>query len=229
MDYARWIEHIFGTSLAAKTNPESAALASALAPAEAMQLVTRIFTNCGTDLTQFSDLQVSDGLRYIGAAGESDWMYFVYDRTLPWTVRAACANSIVPLYSDCFARRCANSATAWQSAPTAINSICFMWWDRFPGGSDNTTLEELARVDAELIGVMSHSLQLPHNACRESALHGLGHWRVADPSRPSDHRRLAFPQSAYPTIANRIRTGSTGRKCAIAVARRSRIPSTRPT
>jgi hypothetical protein len=184
LDYAWWIEHIFGTLLSAKNTPESAALASSLPPAEALQFMTRVFTNCWKDLARFSDLQVSEGLTYIGAAGESDWMYLIYDRTLSWGERVACIRSIVPLYRDCFARRCANSITRLQAAPGAINSVCYMWWDRFPsGGLDDTTTEELRAVDGELIAVMSDALQVPHDACRESALHGLGHWHSADAKR----------------------------------------------
>jgi hypothetical protein len=38
-------------------------------------------------------------------------------------------------------------------------------------------------VDAEFLEVMRQALALPHDACRESALHGLGHWHRAYPSQ----------------------------------------------
>ena len=42
------------------------------------------------------------------------------------------------------------------------------------------------RINAELLDVMRHTLALPHDACRESALHGLGHWHRASPAETAD-------------------------------------------
>src|SRR4051812_21322730 len=97
MDYAWWIDHIFGTPAAAKNTPAAAALASSLPPEEAVRLMTRIFMNCGSDLARFDDLQVAEGLTFIGAAGESDWMGLVYDRRVPWVDRLACIRSTLTL------------------------------------------------------------------------------------------------------------------------------------
>lgn len=184
MDYSSWVRHIFETSLADKRNPADAELASSLGPAEALALITRIFHNCGADLEKFADDQVAEGLVFLGSSGESDWIYHIYNRDVPWETRAACVNSMVRLYSDCFARRCVDAVTLTNGAPSAMNRVCYMWWDVFPsGGLADTIDSERAQVDRELIGVMEQALQLPHAACRESALHGLGHWQGADENR----------------------------------------------
>jgi hypothetical protein len=57
-----------------------------------------------------------------------------------------------------------------------------MWWDIIPiaGQPDNPAQAEL---DGEILRVMESTLQLDSIACRESALHGLGHWQHAYPER----------------------------------------------
>ena len=42
---------------------------------------------------------------------------------------------------------------------------------------------ERAGLDREILGVMESTLQLDSIACRESALHGLGHWQRHYPQR----------------------------------------------
>jgi hypothetical protein len=37
-------------------------------------------------------------------------------------------------------------------------------------------LPERAEFDSEVLRVLKALLAIPHDACRESALHGLGHW-----------------------------------------------------
>jgi hypothetical protein len=34
----------------------------------------------------------------------------------------------------------------------------------------------------EVLTVLSELVEIPHDACRESALHGLGHWALFDPN-----------------------------------------------
>jgi hypothetical protein len=55
-----------------------------------------------------------------------------------------------------------------------LNSICYMWWDIFPtmGQTDN---EAYHQRDQLLLNVIRKTLDLDSDACREGALHGLGH------------------------------------------------------
>src|SRR5690242_17678467 len=183
MDDTWWLSHIFGQSLEDKTNPEAAGLAAEVPPADALGLVTRIFSNCGNFLTPFTDNQVAEGLVFIGAAGQSDWMDYLYDPAIERRVRYDCIRSIETLYRDCFARRC-EDIDLDGSNDNPLNSVCFMWWDRFPsGGSSPGSDAERPAVDEELIGVMARALQIEHAACQESALHGLGHWTSSSDDR----------------------------------------------
>jgi hypothetical protein len=38
-----------------------------------------------------------------------------------------------------------------------------------------------AEFDSEVLSVLQRLLAIPHDACRESALHGLGHWSIDYP------------------------------------------------
>ena len=63
-----------------------------------------------------------------------------------------------------------------------LNSSCYMWWDELaPYGQ--TDRKDLQAIASEMIGVMERTLALESDACRESALHGLGHAHGADPER----------------------------------------------
>jgi hypothetical protein len=175
MDDNWWLQYIFGLSLPDKTNPEGAKIAADLPPDEALRLMGRIFTNCGTLLLPFTDAQIADGLVFLGASGESEWMYYIYDPAINQQIRLGCIRSIAMLYRDCFARRCSNKIARLDSKIDRLNAVCFMWWDVFPGsGAPTTTDAEV--IESELIAVMTNALEIEHATCQESALHGLGHW-----------------------------------------------------
>jgi hypothetical protein len=184
MDDNWWLQHIFGLSLADKTNPDAAQVAADVPPVDALGLITRIFTNCGTLLAPFTDRQVAEGLVFLGAAGESEWMCYLYDSANDRRIRFESIRSIAALYRDCFARRCSNKTAHLDSKSDRLNAVCFMWWDCFPGGGFATiTASERHAVESELIAVMASALQIEHSACQESALHGLGHWGAGSDER----------------------------------------------
>lgn len=180
MDDTEWLQHIFGQSLAAKTNPAAGELANRLPADEALGLMTRIFSNCRLLLEPFSNLQVSEGLRFLAFSGESDWMEHVYNPAIEQDARHACARSIEVIFRDCFARRCVNAMSQNLHAVDPLSDVCFMWWDALLTGGDSGIAKA---IDREFIGVMANTLNLPHVACQESALHGLGHWESSDPER----------------------------------------------
>ena len=64
-----------------------------------------------------------------------------------------------------------------EQGASPLNSACYMWWDILPihGCPD---IPERAEFDAEVLVVLQRLLAIPHDACRESALHGLGHWTI---------------------------------------------------
>lgn len=61
------------------------------------------------------------------------------------------------------------------------NDACYMWWDilAIVGKPEET---ERAGFDAEVLRVFRRLLSIPHDACRESALHGVSEWQPYYPS-----------------------------------------------
>jgi hypothetical protein len=205
-----WLQHIFGQSLATKTDPDNAKLAADVPPRDALGLMTRLFWNCGSLLAPLSDRQVAEGLVFLGSAGESAWMYYVYDPSIDRSVRFDCIRSIDAVYRDCFARRCPNSpANRSSSDLNTLDNVCFMWWDRFPsGGLPTTSDEEREAVYLQLVEVMAKTLRIENAACQESALHGLGHFGGPDVKRAKvaiDDWLVSHPHSALRAYAEAAR------------------------
>jgi hypothetical protein len=97
--------------------------------------------------------------------------------------------------------------------PAPLNSSCYMWWDLFPTwggdaaheresswGASRRARRKLARetdgrpeepgsdemlhtVDEAILAVLERTLRIDSEACREGALHGLGHWSRRHPER----------------------------------------------
>ena len=102
---------------------------------------------------------------------------------------------------------------AGPEPPTPLNSSCYMWWDLFPtwGGhgdepstsqrprrrgsrrrrgpgrtlhsTEDPDVSALHGIDDAILHVMVRTLRLESEACREGALHGLGHWHRTHPDR----------------------------------------------
>jgi hypothetical protein len=99
-----------------------------------------------------------------------------------WPVRQRAWRSIVPLFREVMARRC-TPALSHLDEPGAspLNLACYMWWDLMPVAPAPTSSDTSRRLlDDELLAVMTALLKIPHDACRESALHGLGHWALSE-------------------------------------------------
>ena len=69
-----------------------------------------------------------------------------------------------------FAIRCSQHLSHLdEPGANPLNRICYMWWDLFDVN------------DKILLGIMERRLRLDSVACRESALHGLGHAQMLFP------------------------------------------------
>jgi hypothetical protein len=89
--------------------------------------------------------------------------------------------SFVPLFEQVMAVRCSPHLSHLdEPGANPLNGACYMWWDILPihGSPDEPARAEF---DAEVLKVQRRILAIPHDACRESALHGLGHWALYYP------------------------------------------------
>ena len=148
-----------------------------LEPNDTLAYATRLFLNVGVVLAPYSDTQIGNSLwAFINEMGSP--LYVLQDTEQPVAARRACLRSIYRVYKEIFAVRCTEALGSHSEESGKLNTVCYMWWDIFP--LYNGARPEL---DATTLTVMERTLALPHMACQESSLHGLGHWQRADSAR----------------------------------------------
>lgn len=150
---------------------------------DAVQFLTRAFESAAVAFQPYTDAQLNQGLWFIASNGCSDYMLALLDSGVPWSDRRRCVRSIHTLFEQCFARRCTpHLGHLDEPGANPLNSVCYMWWDILPicGQPEDPGRNEM---DREILGVLESTLQLESDACRESALHGLGHWQPYYPEQ----------------------------------------------
>ena len=147
-------------------------------------LIAETFEHSGELLARYSDPQLDQGFQFLLDAGGSEFMFSLVRGDVPLPVRLRALRSFVPLFQQVMAVRCSahlshldwpGSSRQNEPGEKPLNGICYMWWDALPihGRPD---LPERAEFDAEALVVLERLLVIPHDACHESALHGIGHW-----------------------------------------------------
>lgn len=147
--------------------------------------LARTFENPALWRSRFSLQQIADGLAYTWNPSLGNFCFLFVDEIITWPLRQRLIQSLVPLYQECFGRLCGPGlSNLSECAENPLNGVCFMFWDVCPlyGKPNDSSAHER---DIECLRVMERTLAIDHDACRESALHGLGHWAAAYPSRVS--------------------------------------------
>ena len=145
--------------------------------------MTRLFEHAHDLLQPYSDAQLNQGLWFIASNACSNHIFALLDRDVSWTDRQRCIRSMHSLFEQCFARRCTPHLSHLDEAgANPLNASCYMWWDIIPiaPAPDDPNQRSLNR---EILAVMESTLQIDSMACRESALHGLGHWQPYYPQQ----------------------------------------------
>jgi hypothetical protein len=142
----------------------------------AAALIAEAFERSGDLLRPFTDAQLNQGFWFLVMNGNSDYMFCLSDASVPWPVRRRALRSFVPLFRDVMAARCTPSLSHLDEGPsTALNSACYMWWDLLPLDASWEAGRPPQPIHSEALLVLAELLEIAHDACRESALHGLGH------------------------------------------------------
>ena len=152
-------------------------------PADAIRFMTQAFENAAEVFQPYSDAQLNQGLWFIVSSSCSNHMLALLDASVPWPAQQRCITSIHQLYEQCFAKRCSPHLSHLnEPGANPLNLVCYMWWDIVPiyGHPDDPIWKEM---DEDILRVMESTLQLDSIPCRESALHGLGHWQHHYPER----------------------------------------------
>ena len=152
-------------------------------PAQTVQFLTQAFEGAAVLFEPYSDAQLNQGLWFIVSNACSNHMFMLMDERVPWPARQRCLYSFHQLYEGCFAKRCTpHLSHVDEPGASPLNLVCYMWWDIIPIGGRPTDPAS-KEFDQTILQVMESTLQLDSIACRESALHGLGHWQHAYPER----------------------------------------------
>ena len=140
------------------------------------------FERSGELLADFTDAQLNQGFWYLLSAGCSEFMFALVEPAVPLARRLRALRSFVPLFEQVMAVRCSPHLSHIDEQPAnPLNGACYMWWDILPihGKPEEPDRSEF---DAEVLRVLPRLLSIPHDACRESALHGVSEWQLYYPS-----------------------------------------------
>jgi hypothetical protein len=138
-------------------------------------LIAEAFENSGALLSRFSDAQVGQGLWYLGSDSCSAYMDALLDPLIPLERRLRALRSFVPLFEQVMAVRCSQHLSRLdEKGANPLNVACYMWWDNLPFRFRERELLS-AGFGEEIVLILRRQLALPHDARRESALHGIGH------------------------------------------------------
>jgi hypothetical protein len=144
-------------------------------------LIAETFERSGALLAPFTDAQLNQAFWYLVSASGSNFMHSIVEPSVPLPIALRALWSFVPLLEQVMAVRCSPQLSHLDEQPAnPLNSACYMWWDILPihGEPDQP---QRAEFDAEVLEVLPRLLSIPHDACRESALHGISEWQVYYP------------------------------------------------
>jgi hypothetical protein len=102
-------------------------------------------------------------------------IHCVYNRALSVDARERLIASVASFFRDFFDPRCLPKLSHAETGHVSpLNTICYMWWEVIHMGAagDDPAAE---RLNGRAMDVMEAVLWLPNPACKEAALHGLGH------------------------------------------------------
>ena len=145
------------------------------------EFITRTYEDPAFWLHRFSNAQIAAGLEFTWNPAFGDVYSTISHEPTPTALRQRAIRALIPLYHSCFQKRCSTGlSNLSEAADNPLNGACYMYWDACPFFAQPEKAEHRL-VDQECLKVMEVTLQIDHDACRESALHGLGHWKHAYP------------------------------------------------
>lgn len=172
--FQQWLDETFGRAVNGETYPQFVSRDEWPAPVAdhlALDFLTRLFTEPASALLYYSDGQIAAGLWELGP-GDA---HCIYNSDIGIEERLRLVGSVATFFRKFFDPRCVqalSNAAAEHVSP--LNTICYMWWEVISWGwvRDDPDADRIVAADLD---VMEAVLKLPNPACREAALHGLGH------------------------------------------------------
>jgi hypothetical protein len=204
-DYQTWLRHLFDHPEDRPEwlfEPDHEFLR--ISPRALTAHVLRLFEAPALLMSHYSDGQIASGLQYLINNACGGDIRLICHPEVAQADRLEFAARVDRVYWQIFGARCAPAlGHLSEGADQPLNMLCYMWWDTI-------TLDRIgddrldAEFDAALIEAMGRTLQIPHAACQEGALHGLGHWggRAPERARALIDAWLAGNRAARPELKN---------------------------
>ena len=209
VDFESWLDRSFGRAVTGDYYPQFVHQDDEPAPVTddlAVEYLTRLFENSEEALRHFSDRQISCGLWELGS-GDA---HCVYNRAISLDDRERLIGSVATFFRDFFDPRCIPKLAHLDREYTEpLNGICYMWWEVITWGwaADDADGKRLREAD---LAAMEKVLQLPNPACKESALHGLGHMAHRSDRAAAMIDRFLTDTDAEPELLQYARAARTG-------------------
>lgn len=174
-----------------------------LEKAQIVDLSATIFRDIGMFANEFNERQLCLGLRYLINASCSSSVYSFIDPELPFENRAKVISNMFSVFNEVFAKRCHQQTTfsdLEDSLPFTYAETCYMWWDIFPRHGSPRSLV-MTETDEKILETIEKVLGIENFACKESGLHGLGHWYGARPEEVDGILERVLPRIPSELIA----------------------------
>jgi len=182
MDFGEFVSFIFERSDDRREWYFDPELVSPELNADTMvQFASRVFSEIRVYAHQFTEGQLSLGLNYLINPSCSSYCYSFLDASVDVVTRTSAISSMYDVFRYVFTK--ISSEMPSRNVPTqpySYNYICYMWWDVFPRHGIPAQ-RDLEGIDKVILDTLKKILMLNSIACKESALHGLGHWYAAYP------------------------------------------------
>lgn len=139
------------------------------------EALIKIFGTSSDLVSKFGREATAEGLWKIAQALAVKYGHSLWDADADAQVVERALAAMPRLFADTFAPHCdAAMSSSGSETTNPINSACYMWFDII--GLDHCDLNEITdeRIQWSL-RTLTAVLEIPHLACQESALHGLGH------------------------------------------------------
>ncbi len=118
--------------------------------------------------------QLARGIDVIFNANVADYVFDLRDGSASFEKKVEAILSMKKLYSECFFKLCRPRLGHLSEDMNELESFCYMIWDVSPlSYCENNDQKD--RFYSAIAEVMEYALSLNNIACKESALHGLGH------------------------------------------------------
>lgn len=151
-------------------------------PAQELAHLHRLLAAPPALLDALAEDDVGVGVWSVLDSGGAGTALALADESLPLDDRIACVRAIPGFYEAVFVPRCAERLGHVGEQGSRLETACYMFWDIAAFGGAPGTREGNLLEDA-VLDVLDDILRIPHAACQESAVHGLGHRVARHPER----------------------------------------------